>query len=56
MQIQELINGFESRLLDIFQNKANEFTKYAEEAPTNTAMVASQLAGLYRDLAEAMSH
>lgn len=37
----------------MFERKAEEFTRFAEEQP-RTKLVASQLADLYRDLAEIM--
>jgi hypothetical protein len=49
----DYIQEFEQRLLGLFERKAEEFTRYAEEQP-NTAIVTTQLAGLYKDLAEAM--
>ena len=49
------IRVFEERLLTTFQRKALEFSRYAEEEPS-TAIVTSQLAGLYQDLVEALSH
>lgn len=47
------VREFEERLRGIFERKAEEFSKYAEEQP-KTAMVASQIADLYRDLAQIM--
>jgi hypothetical protein len=47
------IKEFEERLRGIFERKAEEFSKYAEEQP-RTAVVASQIADLYRDLAQIM--
>ena len=47
------IKEFEERLRGIFERKAEEFSKYAEEQP-KTAIVASQLADMYRDLAQIM--
>jgi hypothetical protein len=49
------IHSFEERLRSLFTEKAAEFSKYAEEQPA-TAMVTGQLAGLYNDLVEALSH
>ena len=49
------IQSFEDRLRVLFQKKAAEFSKYAEEEPS-TACVTTQLAGLYQDLFEAMGH
>jgi hypothetical protein len=53
--MKDLIQAFEDRLRGLFESKAAEFAKYAEEEPTS-AVVTIQLAGLYRDLAEAISH
>jgi hypothetical protein len=47
------IKEFEERLRGMFERKAEEFTRFAEEQP-RTKLVASQLADLYRDLAEIM--
>jgi hypothetical protein len=47
------VKEFEDRLRNTFEKKAEEFSKFAEEQP-RTAMVASQLADLYRDLAQIM--
>lgn len=47
------VREFEERLRGMFEKKAEEFTKFAEQQP-RTAMVASQLADLYRDLAQIM--
>ena len=47
------VKEFEERLHQMFEKKAEEFTKFAAEQP-RTAMVASQLADLYRDLAQIM--
>lgn len=47
------IEAFQSRLRKIFENKAEEFHRYAEENPA-TAPVTSQLEGLYNDLARVM--
>ncbi len=44
---------FEERLRGIFERKAEEFSKFAEEQP-KAAMVAEQIADLYRDLAQIM--
>ncbi len=49
------IQQFNTRLINIFETKAQEFTKYSEENPS-TAIIAAQLAGLYADLAELMKH
>lgn len=49
------IQVFEEKLLSTFERKAQEFSRYAEEEPS-TAMVTSQLAGLYQDLVRALSH
>ncbi len=49
------VQTFEERLRSLFQRKAAEFSRYAEEEPS-TAIVTVQLAGLYEDLVEALSH
>ncbi len=49
------VQAFEERLRALFQKKAAEFKRFAEEEPS-TAIVTGQLAGLYKDLAEAMAH
>jgi len=48
------VKTFHERLLQLFERKAAEFSKYAEEEP-KTAIVTTQLAGLYKDLAEALT-
>ncbi|HEY9681781.1 MAG TPA: hypothetical protein V6C97_13375 [Oculatellaceae cyanobacterium] len=47
------IQNFNTRLIGIFETKAEEFTKFSTENPA-TAPVAAQLAGLYSDLAALM--
>lgn len=47
------VREFEERLRGQFEKKAEEFSKYAVEQP-RTAMVANQLADLYKDLAQIM--
>jgi hypothetical protein len=49
------IQNFNTRLIGIFETKAEEFTKFSLENPT-TAPVASQLADLYSDLAKLMKN
>jgi hypothetical protein len=49
------IQAFEERLLTLFQRKAAEFTRYAEDEP-RTALITTQLAGLYQDLIESLNH
>jgi hypothetical protein len=49
------IQAFDERLRDVFEQKAAEFSRYAEEDPTK-AIVTAQLAGLYKDLVEALRH
>jgi hypothetical protein len=49
------IQTFNNRLMTIFENKSQEFSKYSAENPA-TSTVAAQLAGLYADLAELMKH
>jgi hypothetical protein len=48
------IREFEERLRGIFEKKAEEFSRYAEEQP-RTAIVTAQLATLYKELAESMT-
>lgn len=45
------IKEFDERLRGMFEKKAEEFTRFAEEQP-RTKIVAAQLADLYRDLAQ----
>lgn len=47
------VKSFEERLIGLFERKAEEFSRFAEERP-QTAVVTTQLAGLYKDLAESM--
>ncbi|MFN8657013.1 MAG: hypothetical protein U0105_11800 [Candidatus Obscuribacterales bacterium] len=47
------VKSFEDRLIGIFEQKAEEFSRFAEERP-QTAIVTNQLAGLYRDLVASM--
>lgn len=47
------VKNFEDRLVGLFERKAAEFSRYAEEQP-KTAIVTLQLADLYRDLAAVM--
>jgi len=49
------IQNFNTRLIGIFETKAEEFTKFSLENPT-TAPVAAQLADLYSDLAKLMKN
>lgn len=53
--MKELIEAFDERLRGLFESKAAEFSRYAEEQP-NSAGVTNQLADIYRELAEAISH
>ncbi len=53
LYMRSYVKEFEERLITLFERKAQEFTKFAEERP-QTSMVANQLADLYRDLAELM--
>jgi len=53
--MKNYVKTFEERLRLLFQMKAAEFSRYAEEEP-KTACVTIQLAGLYQDLVEAMGH
>jgi hypothetical protein len=47
------VREFEERLRNLFEKKAEEFSRFAEEQP-RAKMVANQLADLYRDLAQIM--
>jgi hypothetical protein len=49
----EHIQAFQTRLIGLFESKAQEFTKYSQE-DAFTAPVAAQLAGLYSELVEVM--
>jgi hypothetical protein len=49
------IQDFQDRLRQLFESKAAEFSQNAAAENTPT-FVTTQLAGLYKDLAEAMSH
>ncbi|MBY0358173.1 MAG: hypothetical protein K2W82_09250 [Candidatus Obscuribacterales bacterium] len=51
--MKQHVKNFEDRLVGIFEKKAAEFSRYAEEQP-KTAIVTSQLADLYRDLVVVM--
>lgn len=44
----------QDRLRQLFENKATEFVKFAQDNP-NTAVVTSQIAEMYTDLARVMS-
>jgi len=52
--MNQFVQAFEERLRVVFQRKAAEFNRYAENEP-NTAFVTEQIAGLYQDLVEALS-
>ena len=47
------IKEFDERLRGLFEKKAEEFSRYAEEQP-KTAIVTAQLATLYKELAESI--
>ncbi len=47
------VKSLESRLAGMFERKALEFDRYSSEQPA-TAVVARQLADLYKDLANMM--
>jgi len=47
------IKSLEDRLAGLFERKAEEFSRYTNEQPS-TAVVARQLADLYKDLANMM--
>jgi hypothetical protein len=51
--MNEHIQEFQKRLLNLFESKAEEFAKYSQE-DVHTAPVAAQLAGLYTDLVQVM--
>ncbi len=51
------IEAFEERLRSLFRKRAEEFSRYAEEEKEGPrAAVTHQLASIYSDLAEALSH
>jgi hypothetical protein len=50
----EHIEKLQTRLREIFETKAKEFSRYSEENPT-TAPVTAQIAGMYEDLAKVMN-
>lgn len=52
--MNKYVQAFDEKLRDVFREKAAEFNRYAEEDPSK-AIVTAQLAGLYRDLVEALS-
>jgi len=52
-QMNEHIQEFQKRLLNLFESKAEEFAKYSQE-DAHTGPVAAQLAGLYTDLIQVM--
>ncbi len=52
-QMNEHIQEFQKRLLNLFESKAEEFAKYSQE-DVHTGPVAAQLAGLYTDLIQVM--
>jgi hypothetical protein len=52
--MKDLIQAFEDRLRHLFEGKAAEFTRYAEEEPAS-AQVTKQLAVIYKDLADVMN-
>ncbi|MBX3134935.1 hypothetical protein KF707_01780 [Candidatus Obscuribacterales bacterium] len=49
----EHIEALQKRLVNIFELKAAEFTKYSEENP-HTSQITTQVAGMYEDLARVM--
>jgi hypothetical protein len=49
------IQNFNTRLIGLFETKAEEFKQFSAENPA-TAPVANQLAGLYTDLATLMKN
>ena len=51
--MNEHIQEFQKRLLNLFESKAEEFAKYSQE-DAQTGPVAAQLAGLYTDLVQVM--
>lgn len=53
--MNQFVQAFEERLRVAFQRKAAEFDRYTDDEP-KTAFVAAQIAGLYQDLVEALSH
>ncbi|HEY9869151.1 MAG TPA: hypothetical protein V6D08_08290 [Candidatus Obscuribacterales bacterium] len=53
--MNQFVQALEERLRAVFQHRAAEFSRHAEEEPS-TAYVTAELAGLYRDLVEVLSH
>jgi len=51
--MNEHMEALQKRLKELFEHKAQEFTRYSEENP-HTAPVTSQIAGMYEDLARVM--
>lgn len=47
--MREHVKAFDDRLAGLFERKAAEFARHAEEQP-KTAVVTLQLADMYRDL------
>ena len=51
--MNEHAEALKARLTRLFESKAEEFNQYSEENP-QTAIVTTQLAGLYQDLVQVM--
>lgn len=51
--MNEHAEALKARLTQIFETKAEEFSRYSEDNP-QTAIVTTQLAGLYEDLVQVM--
>ena len=51
--MNEHAEAFQSRLKSYFESKAEEFGRYTDDNPS-TAIVTSQLEGLYKDLVQVM--
>lgn len=52
-QMNKHAEALQLRLKQLFESKVEEFSQYSEDNP-KTAMVTTQLAGLYRDLVQVM--
>ena len=51
--MNDYVEKFHQKLIGLFETKAAEFTRRSEENPA-IATVASEIAGLYKDLADVM--
>ena len=55
LPMNEHAEALQTRLTELFESKAEEFSRYSEDNP-KTALVTSQLAGLYKDLVQVMKN